>query len=66
MLLQNLFASITTRRRRSVQPFEKKGTKLPKHWQELLDVAGQKQVETYTDPEVKSTEDRRLHDKTGA
>ena len=65
MLLPNLFASITTRRRRSAQPFEKKATKLPRRWQELLDVARQKQVETCTRPPAEATEDRRNHHKTG-
>jgi len=62
MLLQNLFASIRIRRSRSAQPFVKTGTKLPKRWQELLDVARQKEVETAP---LDGTEDRRVHPETG-
>jgi len=66
MFLQKLFASIKVRRRRSAeQPIEEKAPKLPRRWQELLDVAKPKQVETLPRPAVGATEATRLHDKTG-
>jgi hypothetical protein len=65
MFLQKLFAWIRVRRRGSAQqPIEEKGAPLPKRWQELLDVANPKQVET-PKPVVRATETTRLHDKTG-
>lgn len=65
MFLQKLFAWIRLRRRGSDQQhIEEKGAPLPKRWQELLDVANPKQVET-PKPVVRATETTRLHDKTG-
>ena len=65
MLLQKLFAWIRVRRCGSAQQhIEEKGAPLPKRWQELLDVANPKQVET-PKPVVRATETTRLHDKTG-
>ena len=47
MVLQKLFAWIRVRRHGSAQQhIEEKGAPLPKRWQELLDVANAKQVET--------------------
>jgi hypothetical protein len=66
MFLQNLLAAIRARRRRSAQRhLQKTGPKLPKRWQELLDVANQKQIEPFTRAAAGATEARRLHDKTG-
>jgi hypothetical protein len=65
MLLQKLFAWIRVRRCGSAQQhIEEKGAPLPKCWQELLDVANPKQVETPR-PVVRATETTRLQDKTG-
>ena len=65
MFLRKLFGWIRVRRRGSApQHIEEKGAPLPKRWQELLDVANPKQVET-TKPVVRATETTHLHDKTG-
>lgn len=49
MFLQNLFVSIATWRRRLVpKNLDKTGAQLPKRWQDLLDVAPQKQIKTYS------------------
>ena len=59
MFLQKLLAWI-----RAQQHIEEKGAPLPKSWQELLDVANAKQVET-PKPVVRATETTRLHVRTG-
>jgi hypothetical protein len=65
MFLQKLFAWIRVRRRGSAQQhIEEKGAPLPKCWQELLEVANSKQVET-PKPVVRATETTRVQDKTG-
>ena len=67
MFLQKLFAWIRVRRRGSAQQHieeEEMGAPLPKCWQELLDVANPKQVET-PKPVARATETTRLHVRTG-
>lgn len=64
MFLQKLFASIRVRRRRSAeQHIEEKGAQIPRRWQELLDVAKPKPVETLPRLVVEATEATCLHDK---
>jgi len=66
MFLQNLFASMKTRRHRSARGrLQKTGPQLPQRWQELLDVAQQKQIEADTRPAPAATESQHLQDKTG-
>jgi hypothetical protein len=66
MFLQNLFASMKARRHRSARRrLQKPGPQLPKRWQDLLDVAQQKQIETHTRPAPELQESHHLHDKTG-
>ena len=66
MFLQNLFASMKARRHRSARRhLQKTGPQLPKRWQELLDVAQQKQIEIDTRPTPEALESHHLHDKTG-
>jgi len=65
MFLQNLFASMKARRHRSARRrLQKTGPQLPQRWQELLDVAQQKQIEADTRPAPES-ESQHLQDKTG-
>lgn len=64
MFLQNLFASIAIRRRRSAQQnLEKTGAQLPKRWQELLDVARQKQIKTHPRSGSEVSEPSELREK---
>ena len=66
MFLQNLFASMKTRRQRSARRrLQKVGPQLPQRWQELLDVAQQKQIEADTRPTQEATDSHHLQDKTG-
>ena len=66
MFLQNLFASMKARRQRSAwRCLEKTGSQLPKRWQELLDVAQQRQIEADPRPTPEATESHHLQDKTG-
>ena len=69
MFLQNLFASIAIRRRRLAhQNLEKTGAQLPKRWQELLDVARQKQIKEDPGSGIAASEPNELreHDKNVA
>jgi hypothetical protein len=66
MFLQSLFTSMKARRHRSARRrLQKTGPQLPQRWQELLDVAQQKQIEADTRPAPEATESHHLQDKTG-
>lgn len=66
MFLQNLFASMKAHRHRSARRhLQKTGPKLPKRWQELLDVAQQKQIEADTRSTPEPPESHHLREKTG-
>jgi|GEM_PF-5369446 len=66
MFLQNLFASMKARRYRSARPHpEKTVSQLPKRWQELLEVAQQKQIEADPRPTPEVTESHHLQHRTG-
>lgn len=66
MFLQSLFASMKERRHGSARRhLQRTGSELPKRWQELLDVAQQKQIEAGTRPAPDAAESHHLQDKTG-